>query len=164
MTGVQTCALPICRRNVRMRKMLRPRCGLRTRPGQVFENIHFSQGISEWADRFHTDRQFFFLRFSEICPAYGNAGNTKVIMQEKTVTLTFMDIVRHFCITAILLFLSGSGSSLAGSYMAMSLEDLMNLTVTSISKRDQPLQKTTVLRSEERRVGKECRSRWSPYH
>ena len=24
--------------------------------------------------------------------------------------------------------------------------------------------KTTMLRSEERRVGKECRSRWSPYH
>ena len=23
---------------------------------------------------------------------------------------------------------------------------------------------TTFLRSEERRVGKECRSRWSPYH
>ena len=23
---------------------------------------------------------------------------------------------------------------------------------------------STVLRSEERRVGKECRSRWSPYH
>ena len=26
------------------------------------------------------------------------------------------------------------------------------------------LQMTEVLRSEERRVGKECRSRWSPYH
>src|SRR2546430_4317412 len=25
-------------------------------------------------------------------------------------------------------------------------------------------QMTTLLRSEERRVGKECRSRWSPYH
>ena len=25
-------------------------------------------------------------------------------------------------------------------------------------------QKTLLLRSEERRVGKECRSRWSPYH
>ena len=24
--------------------------------------------------------------------------------------------------------------------------------------------RTFVLRSEERRVGKECRSRWSPYH
>ena len=23
---------------------------------------------------------------------------------------------------------------------------------------------STILRSEERRVGKECRSRWSPYH
>ena len=23
---------------------------------------------------------------------------------------------------------------------------------------------TTIVRSEERRVGKECRSRWSPYH
>src|SRR5690606_40767357 len=28
----------------------------------------------------------------------------------------------------------------------------------------QPLPTTTFLRSEERRVGKECRSRWSPYH
>ena len=26
------------------------------------------------------------------------------------------------------------------------------------------LKKATKLRSEERRVGKECRSRWSPYH
>ena len=25
-------------------------------------------------------------------------------------------------------------------------------------------QRTVLLRSEERRVGKECRSRWSPYH
>ena len=27
-----------------------------------------------------------------------------------------------------------------------------------------PLRHRTVQRSEERRVGKECRSRWSPYH
>ena len=26
------------------------------------------------------------------------------------------------------------------------------------------VQRLTLLRSEERRVGKECRSRWSPYH
>ena len=26
------------------------------------------------------------------------------------------------------------------------------------------IQKTKIMRSEERRVGKECRSRWSPYH
>ena len=28
----------------------------------------------------------------------------------------------------------------------------------------QPLQEMGLERSEERRVGKECRSRWSPYH
>ena len=27
-----------------------------------------------------------------------------------------------------------------------------------------PLDKSDFVRSEERRVGKECRSRWSPYH
>ena len=27
-----------------------------------------------------------------------------------------------------------------------------------------PMQCRTLTRSEERRVGKECRSRWSPYH
>ena len=31
-------------------------------------------------------------------------------------------------------------------------------------KMDLIVQKGTELRSEERRVGKECRSRWSPYH
>ena len=35
---------------------------------------------------------------------------------------------------------------------------VLNLTPSAIS---QSIQK---LRSEERRVGKECRSRWSPYH
>ena len=29
---------------------------------------------------------------------------------------------------------------------------------------DIDIETATVLRSEERRVGKECRSRWSPYH
>ena len=29
---------------------------------------------------------------------------------------------------------------------------------------DQPARQSYVVRSEERRVGKECRSRWSPYH
>src|SRR2546427_5024366 len=32
------------------------------------------------------------------------------------------------------------------------------------SQRDRAVFRTKLLRSEERRVGKECRSRWSPYH
>ena len=30
--------------------------------------------------------------------------------------------------------------------------------------KEQYLENTPIIRSEERRVGKECRSRWSPYH
>ena len=35
-----------------------------------------------------------------------------------------------------------------------------------VSSADKKVEKTLIseLRSEERRVGKECRSRWSPYH
>src|SRR3989449_9201919 len=33
-----------------------------------------------------------------------------------------------------------------------------------VSPRRHPLRVYAFLRSEERRVGKECRSRWSPYH
>ena len=35
---------------------------------------------------------------------------------------------------------------------------------TSISEEDEAIFKEGGVRSEERRVGKECRSRWSPYH
>ena len=35
---------------------------------------------------------------------------------------------------------------------------------TNIIVLDADLSKSTKTRSEERRVGKECRSRWSPYH
>ena len=39
--------------------------------------------------------------------------------------------------------------------------DILNTIVVSENKRASKLKKA---RSEERRVGKECRSRWSPYH
>ena len=32
------------------------------------------------------------------------------------------------------------------------------------TRAEQPIQASRLTRSEERRVGKECRSRWSPYH
>ena len=37
-------------------------------------------------------------------------------------------------------------------------EDIRGLSIKEFAAR------TNVSRSEERRVGKECRSRWSPYH
>ena len=38
------------------------------------------------------------------------------------------------------------------------------LAVPIMSAKDQVLIQSDTVRSEERRVGKECRSRWSPYH
>ena len=55
----------------------------------------------------------------------------------------------------------------------MNLNNLNNLNMnakieellSTLKKKEDEKEKNTVLwRSEERRVGKECRSRWSPYH
>ena len=59
----------------------------------------------------------------------------------------------------------------AGQYLKPQIEELkfqgvqaalakrMNFSVKRVKKQDDRF-----MRSEERRVGKECRSRWSPYH
>ena len=38
------------------------------------------------------------------------------------------------------------------------------MNISSRRNRQKETEKNSKLRSEERRVGKECRSRWSPYH
>ena len=59
-----------------------------------------------------------------------------------------------------------SGLLAIGAYMLLQKkavseqEKLSRKTVKSIL----PVKKGIIKRSEERRVGKECRSRWSPYH
>ena len=40
----------------------------------------------------------------------------------------------------------------------------VTLPMTSAESSASPLEAFRISRSEERRVGKECRSRWSPYH
>ena len=44
------------------------------------------------------------------------------------------------------------------------LDDLTKLLNTSYWAKDRKKETVKTTRSEERRVGKECRSRWSPYH
>ena len=68
------------------------------------------------------------------------------------------------------------GSALAGGYRAavycrLSKDDDLQGESASIANQRDMLEKycekqgwEVVARSEERRVGKECRSRWSPYH
>ena len=45
------------------------------------------------------------------------------------------------------------------------LQSIRRATHVKYEKPDlKPLEDMALTRSEERRVGKECRSRWSPYH
>ena len=45
--------------------------------------------------------------------------------------------------------------------LVLLLSSISSATIFSLSS---PLLESGLVRSEERRVGKECRSRWSPYH
>ena len=62
-----------------------------------------------------------------------------------------------------------SGRTLAvlavdGQMLLLADGKLRTLARPKRKKRRHVAPTATVLRSEERRVGKECRSRWSPYH
>ena len=48
--------------------------------------------------------------------------------------------------------------------LLVEIEDLTGKSVVLINKENKELFNSAKNRSEERRVGKECRSRWSPYH
>ena len=48
-------------------------------------------------------------------------------------------------------------------YVVQHTTHVMTMDLANFAKKD-PAVAVTVSRSEERRVGKECRSRWSPYH
>ena len=54
------------------------------------------------------------------------------------------------------------GSSNFASWKAWIMNTIVEFDLDDIVTRN--LEEPTTVRSEERRVGKECRSRWSPYH
>ena len=58
-----------------------------------------------------------------------------------------------------MLFRSG-----AAPFDALQCADLGDVAINTFSLSDSIRLITEAYRSEERRVGKECRSRWSPYH
>src|SRR6266567_3606311 len=53
---------------------------------------------------------------------------------------------------------------LAHQHYGFSLDDLKEVIVAGFKSAFLPYREKADVRSEERRVGKECRSRWSPYH
>src|ERR1035438_8648549 len=65
---------------------------------------------------------------------------------------------------------NSSGISVAGEvnkpgfYSALGPHRLFDVLQAAGGPNDKAANVVTISRSEERRVGKECRSRWSPYH
>ena len=60
------------------------------------------------------------------------------------------------------------GSLIGNQYTIYTYDNFGNLVLETSGKKidiaGNPVKNTSYDRSEERRVGKECRSRWSPYH
>ena len=59
--------------------------------------------------------------------------------------------------------LTGANIILGKSFMATTTDNNGDFSFKSLKQGTYTL-KISFVRSEERRVGKECRSRWSPYH
>ena len=72
----------------------------------------------------------------------------------------FMKILRGFVLCLYCLMLAITGVSfLMGSTCKAAISDIV-----VYKSEDKITDAIASVRSEERRVGKECRSRWSPYH
>ena len=56
------------------------------------------------------------------------------------------------------------GGGTAGCYAALTIREKSDYSVIIAEKANIKRSGCLAARSEERRVGKECRSRWSPYH
>src|SRR5260221_11614738 len=65
--------------------------------------------------------------------------------------------------SAALLSVIQNGQSTVGK-VANSLQTILNAAIDPHSSAAELRNAVLLVRSEERRVGKECRSRWSPYH
>ena len=72
-----------------------------------------------------------------------------------------------FRTSALAVVLAGAFASSVQAQEAAGGDREIEEIVVTAQKREQSLQDVPIVvttRSEERRVGKECRSRWSPYH
>src|SRR5258708_33108136 len=79
----------------------------------------------------------------------------------KTVIFLGVAVFANFCATRIPWLLGIFVALLAAGFIAQFLGPVMLCPACS---REISLPEGAHCRSEERRVGKECRSRWSPYH
>ena len=84
-------------------------------------------------------------------------------------------IICTFAVVLLLTFVLGVVSLVSTNNIASTSDNYVNISIPALSNLENArryirifqgniLKATCTDRSEERRVGKECRSRWSPYH
>ena len=101
--------------------------------------------------------------------AKGPSGSSLAILAGQLVQLPVPDTWREAAAMLTLPNFSGFGNSyvwMTGITIAIvaSIETLLCIEAADRLDTRRRITDTNLLRSEERRVGKECRSRWSPYH
>src|SRR3989441_11014367 len=88
-------------------------------------------------------------------------GVSGIFSPERSLRALEAEIRRHFAVSHVFLVSSGT-AALTLTLMALkSLSPKTEVVIPAYTCFSVP---AAILRSEERRVGKECRSRWSPYH
>ena len=166
MTGVQTCALPIFHAGAR--DPAAHRGHFRRSALQRREHPRLHAASDEGHAQTDADRFSGFFRLAESHPLrmnkiilIPNDGSEAYLMLLRVIhhaaqQLLFHKVLEQQCLSrqhlcAVLIYSRirsndfKKGLAVAGIYVP-------------------PRRKNNLLRSEERRVGKECRSRWSPYH
>ena len=102
---------------------------------------------------------------------FGDAVNTQIINEVGTAcAYAIMD--QNDPLEAALPLVSGYHSvyplkenEIDHLYNVIAMKLVISVTKSAINRTKEPENKYLLIsRSEERRVGKECRSRWSPYH
>ena len=79
------------------------------------------------------------------------------------ITLRWIGIIGQIISVNLVYFYFNFKFDFIGCNLIIFFGILSNIYLTYIYKKTQ-ISDRSALRSEERRVGKECRSRWSPYH
>ena len=69
-----------------------------------------------------------------------------------------------FCFSDKTVWEESSGEATIYTYSLMRKSPTGPYAIAYVTLKEGPSLQTNIVRSEERRVGKECRSRWSPYH
>ena len=100
-----------------------------------------------------------FIRYADLCMSDFLTDSGKNGMG--IYCLFLICIVLYLCEPSLWFTSLFNDKGFSGKIYAVNIHDIIFTEDASLSREGYRL---AVTRSEERRVGKECRSRWSPYH